>query len=308
MVFQAIAERPQLDRLTREERIREKLKFFNLEHEDLQTSKERIREKVNRMTTRFGPISSNLIPGKQTSNMRDGGVDADMYNPFKDMMSIEAEFGCIFTTEEEKQLEIGRTNSKWFPLLEAMTRKKKHKNFVAIIESAQKRKEQKNKQRQLEIIRDQLARGVKVVDTTAFTKGDSDDEEGLGEKIDVQKILAEIQRKQQHERMEQMVNSINDLCQKSIDENNNLTEIKDYINYKYPSCPSNDSQGRDIYDKCFYKIVSRWQYNELEEMKDRSVIKRRADSRQRKSCLKKNDMVDDVGVSRLDSCTPTKDR
>ena len=55
-----------------------------------------------------------------------------------------------------------------------------------------------------------------------------------------------------------MVNSINDLCQKSIDENNNLTEIKDYINYKYPSCPSNDSQGRDIYDKCFYKIVSRW--------------------------------------------------
>ena len=31
LVFKAISERPQLDRLTREERIREKLRFFNLE-------------------------------------------------------------------------------------------------------------------------------------------------------------------------------------------------------------------------------------------------------------------------------------
>ena len=43
MVFKAIAERPQLDRLTREERIREKLKFFKIESEDLRTSKERIK-------------------------------------------------------------------------------------------------------------------------------------------------------------------------------------------------------------------------------------------------------------------------
>ena len=46
MMMKAIAERPQLDSLTREERIREKLKFFNLEKEDLQETKERINLKV----------------------------------------------------------------------------------------------------------------------------------------------------------------------------------------------------------------------------------------------------------------------
>ena len=49
MMMKAIAERPQLDSLTREERIREKLKFFNLEKEDLQETKERINLKVRQM-------------------------------------------------------------------------------------------------------------------------------------------------------------------------------------------------------------------------------------------------------------------
>ena len=42
VVFKAISERPILDNMTREERIREKLKFFNLENESLETSRKRI--------------------------------------------------------------------------------------------------------------------------------------------------------------------------------------------------------------------------------------------------------------------------
>ena len=54
------------------------------------------------MATRFGPASANMIPAKQTSEMKDNGIDPGMYNPFFEMMEIEAEFGSIFTTEEEK--------------------------------------------------------------------------------------------------------------------------------------------------------------------------------------------------------------
>ena len=138
------------------------------------------------MATRFGPASANMIPAKQTSEMKDNGIDPGMYNPFFEMMEIEAEFGSIFTTEEEKQLEIERDNSKWYPLLEAMTDKKKHIEFVAILEEAHKRKESRKKQKQLELIRQQLSRGVKNIDTAALGGGnDDDDEDGLGEKVDV---------------------------------------------------------------------------------------------------------------------------
>ena len=99
------------------------------------------------MATRFGPLSSNMIAAKQTSEMADNGIDPGLYNPFYEMMEIEAEFGCIFTTEEEKQLEIDRDSSKWYPLLEAMTDKKKHVEFVAILEEAHKRKEARKKQK-----------------------------------------------------------------------------------------------------------------------------------------------------------------
>jgi len=78
IIFKAIAERPQLDSLTREERVREKLKFFNLEMEDLEESRKRIAEKVMQKSTRFGSLSSNmqLKPDAETTEQQ------TMYNPF----------------------------------------------------------------------------------------------------------------------------------------------------------------------------------------------------------------------------------
>lgn len=51
-----------------------------------------------------------------------------------------------------------------------------------------------------------------------------------------------------------MVRCINNLCQKSISEDRNLTDIKDFISYKYPSCPSSDSTGHDIYQNVYSRI------------------------------------------------------
>ena len=42
--------------MSREERIREKLKFFNLETEDLKTTKKRIEDRVRTERMRFGPL------------------------------------------------------------------------------------------------------------------------------------------------------------------------------------------------------------------------------------------------------------
>ena len=88
--------------MTREERIREKLKFFNLEVEDLKTTKDRILSKVNARSTRFGPHECNLLERKSLDSDTDGKNPAvTTYNPFQEMMAIEAEFGSIFTASEE---------------------------------------------------------------------------------------------------------------------------------------------------------------------------------------------------------------
>ena len=93
IVFKAISERPILDNMTREERIREKLKFFNLEKESLEQSKKRIIEKVSQTGTRFGPRESNMSTKKEGNTGK-----STRYNPFEEMMAIEAEFGSIFTS------------------------------------------------------------------------------------------------------------------------------------------------------------------------------------------------------------------
>ena len=100
--------------MTREERIREKLKFFNLEHESLDVSKKRIVEKVSHTGTRFGPRTSNM------SMIKEGGKQK-LFNPFEEMMQIEAEFGSIFASQESKALEEAKNSSKWYPLFETFS-------------------------------------------------------------------------------------------------------------------------------------------------------------------------------------------
>ena len=69
--------------MTREERIREKLKFFNLESEDLKATKERIMKKVNARSTRFGPHECNLLERKSLDSDNDGKKPVTTtYNPF----------------------------------------------------------------------------------------------------------------------------------------------------------------------------------------------------------------------------------
>lgn len=138
MVFKAIAERPQLDNLTREERVREKLKFFNLETEDLDASRQRIAEKVAKKSDRFGSLKSNMVERKGAT-AEDG--KPVMYNPFQEMIAIEAEFGSIFADDEDALLAKAREESRWYPFLEHISKKKKKKDFEKIIEDANKRKE-----------------------------------------------------------------------------------------------------------------------------------------------------------------------
>ena len=76
-----------------------------------------------------------------------------MYNPFQEMIAIEAEFGCIFDDDEDTILAKARENSHWYPFLEHISKKKKQKEFVKIIEDANRRKEQRIKQKQLEMIK-----------------------------------------------------------------------------------------------------------------------------------------------------------
>ena len=40
------------------------------------------------------------------------------FNPFEEMMAIEAEFGSIFQSQESIRLEEARNKSKWYPLCE----------------------------------------------------------------------------------------------------------------------------------------------------------------------------------------------
>jgi len=57
------------------------------------------------------------------------------------MMAIEEEFGCIFPLDQEGQLEEAKANSRWYPFLECISKKKKQKEFAKIVEDANKRKE-----------------------------------------------------------------------------------------------------------------------------------------------------------------------
>ena len=52
-MIEAISERPILENLSPEARIREKLKFFNLENEDLEITKRRISKRMSNMGNRF---------------------------------------------------------------------------------------------------------------------------------------------------------------------------------------------------------------------------------------------------------------
>lgn len=82
--------------MTREERIRTKLKFFKLEHESLETTKERIKKKLKETSTRFGPISSNMTIINTESADKPISV-----NPFLEMMALEAEFGPIIEADDD---------------------------------------------------------------------------------------------------------------------------------------------------------------------------------------------------------------
>ena len=81
-MIEAINERPILDNLSPEARIREKLKFFNLEKEDLKTTKRRIAKRMSNMGARFD-LSESPIRGK------DGEATESRINPFAEMMAIE---------------------------------------------------------------------------------------------------------------------------------------------------------------------------------------------------------------------------
>lgn len=75
--------------------------------------------------------------------------------------------------------------------------------------------------------------------------------------------------------METMVKSINNICYKARLETENMDGVKDFIHYKYPAAPSADDDGQDIYKFIQPRIDSRWQYNQMEEMKEHSLMKRR---------------------------------
>lgn len=112
IIFKAINERPLLDDMTREERIREKLKFFKLETESLEESKKRIDQKVAESGTRFGPRSSNMKLKHD--------LNKAMFNPFTEMMTIEAEYGgSIFDHDQPV-----KKTSDWFPMSGLITQKR----------------------------------------------------------------------------------------------------------------------------------------------------------------------------------------
>ena len=89
--------------------MRAKLKFFNLEQEDLEESQARIQRKVHMKGPRF---ASRASPGQ--------GKDQ-----FEEMMAIEAEFGSLFATAEEMKAEDVKENSVWWKLFQTIAKKKK---------------------------------------------------------------------------------------------------------------------------------------------------------------------------------------
>lgn len=75
---------------------------------------------------------------------RDG--NAESYNPFEEMMAIEAEYGNIFSEEENDNENQARANSRWYPFLLAVSQKSKHKDFTKVVEAAQERKDESLRQ------------------------------------------------------------------------------------------------------------------------------------------------------------------
>ena len=179
-VFLPIAERPKLDTLTREERIREKLKFFNLEKESLDQSRKRIAYKVRQMSTRFGSRHANMVC-----------VEGEQKNPFEEMMAIEAEFGSIFESKEQAARDIGRQNSRWYPLFEQLTQKDKYQQFKEIVATFQTRKALHLATKPLDMFKMQISQRIKLA-----AKMEGEGGHTTSTKIDVQRMIAEEQRRQ----------------------------------------------------------------------------------------------------------------
>ena len=89
--------------------MRAKLKFFNLEQENLEESQARVQRKVLMKGPRFASRGS---PGQ--------GKDQ-----FEEMMAIEAEFGSLFATAEEMKADDVKENSVWYKLFQTIAKKKK---------------------------------------------------------------------------------------------------------------------------------------------------------------------------------------
>ena len=117
-----------------------------------------------------------------------------------------------------------------------------------------------------------LARGVKNDKIKELIGcGDEDDDENpLPSERDFSKLLAEEQRRAQALKMENIVNGIHDLHEKSVIEKSNINGIKEIIKYKYPVQPSIGKEGADIYGKVLSKVNSTWGEGELSDMKIRS--------------------------------------
>ena len=58
-----------------------------------------------------------------------------------------------------------------------------------------------------------------------------------------------------------MIRRMKALNDKSMMEDQNLEEIKQFIRYKYPARPSEGVNGEGIYDKVFGKVSSHWEEN-----------------------------------------------
>ena len=70
--------------------------------------------------------------------------------------------------------------------------------------------------------------------------------------------------------MEQIVEGIRLLNEKSIEEAGAHEGIKEFIKYKYPIEPSTNDVGQDIYAEILSRVDSRWDEGELSTMKVRS--------------------------------------
>ncbi len=91
MMFEAISERPILNDLTPEARLREKLKFFNLEKEDLAITKKRISKRMSNIGQRF-------MDAENSAKGKGGGA---VSNLFSEMIAIEQDYGSLFATKED---------------------------------------------------------------------------------------------------------------------------------------------------------------------------------------------------------------